>query len=91
MLSMLGILSACDFFFYAIWCLSLYICTFPEKKCNIILMNLACLCFLYASVFFEFYSVGNSSCHSNGSGTWYLGDCFVQKIERLVALGNLMI
>lgn len=36
----------------------------------------------------DLFCIGNPSCYTNGTYTWYLGYCFMQKIERLVALGN---
>lgn len=43
---------------------------------NSFLMSLICFC------------AGYSSCYSDGTYTWYLGYCFMQKVERLVALGR---
>lgn len=48
-----------------------------------------CKFFLFSYFCFPLISAGNPAGYSNGTWTQYMDYCFVQKIKRLVALGNL--
>lgn len=57
---------------------------------KLMLLEYLVLWWLYCCLLITFihFHTGYSSCYTNGTYTWYLGYCFMQKVERLVALGN---